>query len=185
MRRLLMFSIIATAIAFPSAGCGDDDPVAHSETVTLSFSGIKATTIKDGAASVEKNINTESGNPYADFVKNARAALGGHDPSAIELVSATLRVTDGSQSIETFDQLYTALDLTLADSASSLVVGHVASPVGATIVVPLDGEVDYAPFAPTFLGGDFKVGLTGPTVAAPPDGFELEVEVDLRFTAYE
>ncbi|TNF23416.1 MAG: hypothetical protein EP329_27600 [Deltaproteobacteria bacterium] len=177
----LLVPLLLALVALPA--CGDDDVVAHSETVTLSLSSLKPADIKQGAVSVEKNINTESGNPYAAFLKNAKDALGGKDPGSIVLISATLRVEDTSTNVTGFETLLTDVDLFLTNSAGAVVVGTVDAPTGMTLTVPLDETVDYAPLAESMLGGDFKVGISGGVVDPEPTDFDLSVSVDLNFKA--
>jgi len=184
MRRPLIAGLIAISLAFFSSACGDD-PVAHSETVSLKLSGIKAGDIKNGVASEEKNINTESGNPYGEFVKNARAALGGKDPGAIELVSAYVRVHAESKNVTAIEQVFADLELFLSDSQTTLPVGTLTAPTGSSVKVPLDDTLDYEPIAATLLSGDFKVGVRGTAVDTLPTDFELKLTLDLKFTAYE
>lgn len=163
----------------------DDDPVAYSETVSVKLSGIKSGDIANGQASEDKNINTEEGNPYGDFIKNARAELGGHDPSRIEIAKADVRVHADSKNVSTLDAVFSSLELFISSSATTIPVGTRNAPTGSTTSIALDEDLDYEPVYDVMLGGDFKVGVRGPTVAAPPADFELKLTVDVRFIAYE
>jgi hypothetical protein len=166
------------------AACGDD-PVAYSETVSVKLSGIKNGDIANGQASEDKNINTESGNPYGEFVKRARDRLGGRDPSAIEIIKATVQVHADSKNISTIDAVFSDIEIFMADSATTIPVGSRATPTGTSVPVPIDDDIDYEPVFSSMLGGDFKVGVRGSTVTLPPDDFDLKLTIDLRFTAYE
>lgn len=177
-------ALVLVALLPLLSACGDD-PVAYSETVSVKLSGIKPGDIQNGQTSEDKNINTEEGNPYGDFLKNARAELGGRDPGAIEIVSAVVRVHADSKNVSTIDAVLTSLELFMADSATTIVFGTKASPSGSEVAVPIKEDLDYEPIFESMLGGDFKVGLRGPTVATPPEDFELKLTLDLRFTAYE
>jgi len=163
----------------------DDDPVAYSETVSLKLSGIKNGDLDNGQASEEKNINTESGNPYAEFLKRARAKLGGRDPGAIEIVQADVRVHSDSKNVSTVDAVFASLELFITNSATTIPVGSRANPTGSSVAIALDDNLDYEPVYDTMLRGDFKVGVRGPTVAVPPNDFDLKLTIDLRFTAYD
>ncbi|PKN57945.1 MAG: hypothetical protein CVU56_08120 [Deltaproteobacteria bacterium HGW-Deltaproteobacteria-14] len=180
--RLLLPLALLLVLALP--GCADD-PVAHSETVSIELSGIKPGDLKNGVASEEKNINTESGNPYAEFLKNARAALGGEDPGAIELVSAYMRVNSTSKNVIAFEGVLVDAELFIANSQTTIPVGSVTSPKGSSVRITLDPEVDFEPLRAAMLGGDFKVGVRGNAVAATPADFDLKISLDLKFTAYE
>lgn len=177
-------SIIAVLSGVALVACGDD-PVAYSETVSVKLSGIKPGDIQNGQASEDKNINTEEGNPYGDFVKHARDKLGGRDPGAIEIVSAIVRVHADSKNVSTIDAVFTSLELLMADSATTIAFGTKASPTGSEVAVAIKDDLDYEPVFDSMLGGDFKVGVRGPTVATPPTDFELKLTLDLKFTAYE
>lgn len=183
MTRVLPLSLtLASLLALSSCG---DDPVAHSETVSIKLSGLKNGDVDNGVYSEEKNINTESGNPYGEFLKNARAALGGKDPGAIELTSAFVRVHADSKNVATLEQVLADVELFVSDSATTLPVGQKDAPTGSSVAIPLDEELDYEPIAATLLGGDFKVGVRGTAVDPLPSDFELKLTLDLKFTAYE
>lgn len=162
-----------------------DDPIAYSETVSVKLSGIKNGDLANGQASEDKNINTESGNPYAEFIKNARAALGGHDPSRIEITKADVRVHADSKNVSTLDAVFTSLELFVATSATTIPVGSRNAPIGSTASIVLDENLNYEPVYAVMLGGDFKIGVRGPVVALPPTDFELKLTIDVRFVAYE
>jgi len=165
------------------ASCGDD-PVAYSETVSVKLSGIKNGDIDNGQASEDKNINTESGNPYAAFLKNARAKLG-RDPSAVEISKATVQVHADSKNVSTIDAVFDSFEFFIANSATIIPAGSVADPRGTSVAVPIFDDLDYEPVFASMLSGDFKVGVRGPTVPLPPADFELKLTIDLKFVAYE
>ncbi|MBL8786777.1 MAG: hypothetical protein JNJ59_17860 [Deltaproteobacteria bacterium] len=179
------FVLAALGVLALGIGACGDDPVAYSETVSLKLSGIKNGDIKNGQAEEEKEISTESGNPYGEFLKNAKAALGGKDPGAIELVSAFVRVHSDSKNVSALEAVFTSLELFLTTSNTTLPVGTVANPSGTSIAVSLDENIDYEPIFANLLAGSFKGGVRGPTVATPPADFDLRLTLDLKFTAYE
>jgi len=183
MRRLSVYVLVAF-IAVSAIACGDD-PVAYSETVSVKLSGIKNGDIRNQTASEDKNINTESGNPYAEFLKNARAELGGRDPRFIEVVSAFVRVHADSKNVIAFEQVFTDLELFLSNSQTTIPAGTRANPTGTSIEINVPDDLDYEPVEASMLGGDFKVGVRGATVATPPADFDLKLTIDLKFTAYE
>ena len=184
MKRMIREYIVWLLAAASFVACGDD-PVAYSETVSVKLSGIKPGDIQNGQTSEDKNINTEEGNPYGDFIKGARAALGGRDPGAVEIVSAIVRVHADSKNVSTVDAVFGSLELFMADSATTIVFGSKDGPTGSEVAVPIKEDLDYEPVFDAMLGGDFKVGVRGATVATPPTDFELKLTLDLKFTAYE
>jgi len=183
-RHVIAIATLVGALSFGATACGDD-PVAHSETISLKLSGIKNGDIKNGQASEDKEISTESGNPYGEFIKNAKAALGGKNPGSIELVSAIVRVHADSKNVSSLEAVFTSFELFLTTSSTTIPVGTVASPTGTSVNVKLDENVDYEPIFDQLLGGSFKAGVRGPTVATPPVDFDLKLTLDLKFTAYE
>ena len=83
-----------TSLALLSlVGCSDD-PVSYSSPVSINLKA-ESGAVNGAAISDEKGITTESGNPYAAFVSDARAKLG-RDPGRIEVDGLTL--TLGAQS---------------------------------------------------------------------------------------
>jgi len=178
----LLIPLLLTLLALPACG---DDPIAHSETVSLELSGIKPGDLKNGVASEEKNINTESGNPYGDFLKNARDALGGSDPGTIELVSAYMRVSSSSKNVIAFEDVLADAELFFSNSDTTIPIGSVTSPTGSSVLIPIGEDVDFEPLRTAMLGGDFKVGIRGNAVDPVSDDFELKISLDLKFTAYE
>lgn len=177
------FALLGALLALSSA-CADD-PVAYSETVSVKLSGIKNGDLVNGQASEDKNINTEEGNPYGAFLKNAREALGGRDPGAIEIVKADVRVHSDSKNVSTIQAVFSSLELFITSSSTTIPVGSKASPTGTSVGIALFDDLDYEPVYDTMLGGDFKIGVRGPTVASPPVDFDLKLTIDVRFTAYE
>lgn len=183
-REYIARGVLALGVAAFLAACGDD-PVAYSETVSVKLSGIKNGDIQNDQASEDKNINTESGNPYGEFVKRARDRLGGRDPGAIEIVKATVQVHADSKNVSTIEVVFADLELFIADSQTTIPVGSVSAPAGTSVPIPLREEIDYEPVYASMLGGDFRVGVRGATVELPPDDFDLKLTIDVRFTAYE
>jgi len=163
--------------------CGDDNVVAYSETVSTKLSGIKAGDVDQGSASEQKNINTESKNPYGAFLQTARSRLG-RDPAAIEVTSIIVRVDGDSKNVIAIDQVLGDVEVFFADSQTTIPIGHVDGPEGSSIVIPVD-EVDLEPIMAAMLGGDFKVGVRGNAVASPPAEFELKLTLDVRFRAVD
>lgn len=184
MRRSFVSVVVLGLALLMFVACGDD-PVAYSETVSLKLSGIKNGDIEQGVASEEKSVSSESGNPYGEFIKNARARLGGKDPGSIEIVSCFVRVHADSKNVLNIEQVFDDLELFLATSQTTIPAGKNLNPSGTSTAITIDEDLDYSPVFSSMLGGNFKVGVRGTTVATPPVDFDLKLTIDLKFTAYE
>ena len=182
MLRLSMVSIGVLGIAAVLTGC-PEEPVAYSETVSLKLSGMKEGDVKNNELSEEKNVNSESGNPYGAFVKAATDALG-RSPGRIAPTSAFLRIHSDSTGVTGFEEIFTSMELFFSDSATTIPVGTVDAPQGSSVEVPLD-DVNLEALHDSMVGGDFKVGVRGPTQATTRDKFELRISIDIIFEAYE
>jgi len=178
--RLVLIGGVALAVS----GC-PEEPVAHSETVSLKLSGMKEGDVKNNEFSEEKNVNSESGNPYGEFTKAAENALG-KAPSRIAPQSAFLRIHSDSEGVTSFGEVFASMELFFANSATTIPVGTVASPQGSSVEVALDENVDLEPLMASMIGGDFKVGVRGAAAASLPAGkFDLRITIDIKFEAYE
>jgi hypothetical protein len=172
------------------AACGDD-PVNYSVPVGIELK-TKSGEVVNNAVNVDKAITTESGNPYGKFVDDARAKLGGRDPSIIELDSVTLTLGAQSTNVASLDQVLTgesAVTFLVNDTNNTFVAGHFTSPTG---VGPVAGHIafDWAQVGEQdvakMLGGGFKVGLTGPSAAGfDTKGAEATLQLTFTFTAFE
>ena len=173
------------------AACGDD-PVSYSAPVGIELKA-KSGDVTNNAISEDKGITTESGNPYGAFIADAKAKLGGKDPSEIDLdkISITLNVAK-STNVATLDQVMTgdaAVQFVMNDTNNPYTVGHFASPTG---VGPVDGHVAFdwglvgGADVTKMLGGSFKVAMSAPPAADfATKGAEASLTVTFTFTAYE
>lgn len=177
-----MISAVMLGLAAFVTGC-PEEPIAYSETVSLKLSGMKEGDVKNNELSEEKNVNSESGNPYGAFVKAATDALG-RSPGRIAAKSAFLRIHSDSSGVTDFGEIFTSMELFFSDSATTIPVGTVGSPSGSSVEVALS-EVDLEALHDSMVGGDFKVGVRGATQATTPDKFELRISIDIAFEAYE
>lgn len=165
------------------AGCGDD-VVAHSETVSVKLSGIKEGDPVNGVASVDKNINTEEGNPYGDFLKDAKDALG-RDPSDVEVRSVVVKVHPESKDVTQIDQVFADLEVFLSTAETVVTIGKVTSVSGSEMNIPVIEDIDYEPVRARMLDGNFKMGVRGTTNVTLPAKYELKLVLDVRFRALE
>ena len=83
-RSVVMATVISMfAMGCGSAGTGDDlNTVGFSGPVNVRLDKFKDGDVRNGAFDSDKDINTESGNPYGGFLRDARASLG-RDPAAV------------------------------------------------------------------------------------------------------
>ena len=103
---------IAFAIFVTLVGCGDD-PVAHSSPVSINLK-VKSDDVANGVLSERKSITSESGNPYGKFMSDARDALGGNEPSHIEINRLELFLGASSTGVSTIGEVFSgAVDVLL------------------------------------------------------------------------
>lgn len=182
--RILMVCLVVSLSGVFGGGCADD-VVGVSEPVSLKLSGIKPGDIANGSASEDKNVNTESGNPYGAFLKAARDGLG-QEPRAIRVKSAFLRVHADSKNVTNFEQVFADLELFAADSQTTIPVGTVSAPSGTSVAVVITAdEVDLAALQTAMKGGDFKMGVRGAVQSTTPADFDLKITIDAIFEALD
>lgn len=185
--RLLVPALLSTL-----AACGDD-PLSYSEPVSITLKA-KSSDVTAGVITDDKNITTESSNPYGKFVSDARAALGGADPSRVSLTATTLTLGAGSSGVTGLGQVFTGevevLFLT-NDSNTTFPAAHgpiAATDAGGPIALTAAFSTDTASSDDftRILGGNFKVIARGP--AAPSfagAGADANLQVTLTFAAFE
>jgi hypothetical protein len=182
--------VTAAALALTLAACGSD-PVSFSAPVGINLKA-KSGDVAQSVISETKDITTESGNPYGAFVSDARAKLGGKDPSAIELDSVTLLLGAQSTGVTALEQVFTGdvdVAFVINDSNNTYDVGHIMSPTGAG-PASLAVSFDSGKIAPQdwtkFLGGSFKVVVRGTAASTfAGKGAEANLQVTFTFDALE
>lgn len=185
---------ISTAFASLFAlavGCGDD-PVSVSDVVdlklTLSSGDVAGNNLLD-----EKNVNTESGNPYGAFVAKAREEIGG-DPSRVVVTGAAVTVDATSRNVTMLGQVFsgaTKFEFIMNGSSTPYAVATknvVATDGAGPIPFAVDFDSDEIPAADyaDLASGSFKVALSGP----PAVGFaaanaDANITISLTFEAFE
>jgi len=169
--------------------CGSD-PVSFSEPVGIELKA-KSGDVAQNVVSEDKDITTESGNPYGAFVNDATQKLG-HAPSRIEIDSLTLSLGADSTGVVALEEVVTGdvdVSFLVNDTSDTFDAAHVSSPTG---VGPLDmdpsfdftsaGAVDQA----RLLAGSFKVVLRAPAAAAfSGKGATATLETTFTFTAFD
>lgn len=186
MSRLLAFAFLFTCVAACS-----DDAVSYSDPVgihlAVSDGDVTGTTAYD-----EKNINTESGNPYGEFATAAHEAVGG-EPSRIVVDATTIAIADGSDFPDldaVFDgPVEIAFVMNGSDASYSMAGGTIAAGAGPG-PVDLDVDFDSDNVADADYGdltsGSFKVTLEGEVADSfVAQGGTADFEVVFTFTAYE
>lgn len=183
-------TLLLVVLALLAAACGDD-PVSHSEPVGITLS-VASGDVDNGALLDEKNINTESGNPYGVFASAAREAVGG-TPSSIELEAATLAIVD-STGVTTLAEIFSGdVDIAFVTNGSST-----AYPVATRTIladegpgpVELEVELDSEAFSDAdyaeLVDGSFKVVLSGIAAAGFANASaDADLSVVMTFTAFE
>jgi hypothetical protein len=179
---VVILAVLATA-------CGTKDPVTYSAPVGISLD-VKSADVAGGAIRVDKNVTTETGNPYGAFVNDAVKALGG-SPSRIGVSSATLALEPSSTGVTTLQQVFTgAARLSFEPNGTSTLypAASVETPTGAG-PVPMQVSFDSTSMTPAdydaLVGANFQVVLTG----TPAAGFgsataTARLQAVLTFVAY-
>jgi hypothetical protein len=171
------------------AACGSD-PVNYSSPVGIELKA-KSGDVSGTAISEQKDITTESGNPYGAFVNNATQMLG-RDPSRIEIDDLTLTLGAQSTGVATLDAVLVG-DVDVAfivnDTNNTYDAGHVTNPTGVG-PVPVDPVFEWSLVAdqdrPKMLAGSFKVVVRGPAAAGfATKGAEASLQTTFTFTAFE
>jgi hypothetical protein len=180
--KLLWLALFVTVLA----ACGDD-VVSHSAPVGIHLA-FSSGDVAGGRVGDDKNINTESGNPYAAYIADAREALG-HDPSRIEVDSLTLTIATGTSGVTALGEIFdgpTALTFEMNSTNTIVPVASLAI-VASTGPgpVPMDGAFDSSTVTgddwTSLLDGDFKVVIDGPA-QGDFEGANAAVDLEALFT---
>jgi hypothetical protein len=185
MRRI---TLLALVFVF---GCGGNK-VATSQPVGINLSA-SSSAAKNGTLDVEKDITTESGNPYGVFVGVARQNSGGKDPSQIMVSSLAVLLGAGSQGVTSLDQVFAAgeVDVLFAmDSTNnSYPVGTLTNVTGPG---PVSANITFDPTSVSaadqsaLLSGSFKVVIRGPAAAGFVSGSDkANLQANFTFEAFE
>jgi hypothetical protein len=180
--KLLWLALFVTVLA----ACGDD-VVSHSGPVGIHLA-FSSGDVSGGRVGDDKNINTESGNPYAAYMAEAREVLG-HDPSRIEVDSLTVRLVAPAGSVTTLGGIYdgpTALTFVMNSTNTVMPVATLAI-VAATGAgpVPMDVAFDSGGLSAddwaSLKDGNFKVVIDGPA-QGDFEGASANVDLEALFT---
>ncbi len=171
-------------------GCSSS-PVEYSAPVGIELDA-KSGDVTMSVVTEQKDITTESGNPYGAFVSGAMAKLNGQMPSRIEIEDLTLTLGGQSTGVSTLDQVLSGdVDVAfIANSSNNTYdAGHITNPtgVGPDDVSP---DFDWSMVAPQdvaqMLNGSFKVVMRGS--AAPgftTKGADAQLQLTFTFSAFQ
>ncbi len=182
----IAFTAALGSLAGTLVACSDD-PVNYSEPVGIKLK-FKSGDVVGGRITTDKNINTESGNPYASFVSTAKTKIGGN-PSRIEIPKVTLQLENTSKMVATLGQVFVgdcAINFALNSNNLRLNVGN-RNMVAADLSGPIEISSNFdstslsAADYDQLLAGSFKVALDCPA-AATFAGANAEVDLTLLFT---
>ena len=168
-----------------SLGCQDPVAVSHSETVSITLSGMKPGDVDAGVVMEEKNINSDTGNPYGDFLKNATAALGGASPARIVLDAASAKLSADSDGILRLDQVFSELELFIASGNTTTPVGLATDLSTTAVTFAITEDLDWDALSAILVKGDFKIGIHAKVNPTTPKNWEARFELDLNFSAFE
>jgi hypothetical protein len=183
-----MRSLLFVLLLLPACS---DDTVAVSEAVGINID-IKSDEVTAGAISDEKDINSEAGNPYKAFITEARAALGGVDPSEVDLTSVTLTLGATSTGVTDLEQVFTGqveVLFIIHDTNNSYNVATVTNPTGGG---PVGMQITWDPSLikassidwGKFLDDKFKVVVRGTAASTfEAAGATGKLQITLTFNA--
>jgi hypothetical protein len=175
--------LLTLALLVPA--CAEDDPVAVSDIVSIKLGGIKEGDVTDSQAARDKNVNSETGNPYGEFLKTVKAALGG-DPRVIRVTSITVQMHADTTGVSDIGEVFDALEVFLADGVTTVPVGTLSAPSGTSLSVPVTAtDASLETLQASLKKGDVKVGVRGPVTNPPGGKFELRLTVDIKFEAHQ
>ncbi len=174
------------------AACGADDPVSISDSVDLKIS-IASGDVAGGAVSADKNVNTESGNPYGVFLQGARDEIGSA-PTRITVDAAALSLEATSNNVAGLGEVFSGavvLGFEMNGSATvypiatrTIVVADAGGPLELAVDFDSDDipEADYADLA----NGSFKVSVSGPAAATfEAANADADLLMRMTFSAFE
>jgi hypothetical protein len=190
---LRLVNLLPAALAISlslAAGCGSD-PVSVSEPIGIELKVKSSDVATDGTVTADKNITTESGNPWGKFVGDAEAKLGGQ-PGRIDLDLAALSLGPASSGVAALGEIFDG-EVTVqfeTDSATDYAVAAGTVDASSGNEVELDPGFSFGDFQDAeldaLLAGTFRVVLVGPTTGGfAGAGADADLELTLDFSAFE
>ena len=181
-RIILNPGLTGLILTFLASGCAS--PVAVSDYISLKLSGIKDGDVRNGYVSESKNVNTEEGNPYADFLRVVEDQLEGESPSLIEIDSVALQVHSDSKGIADFITVFKSLEIFISTSDTTASLGNVELTSESMLSLETVTNENLVTVQEALQGGSFKLGVRGDVQDELPDDFELRISLDVQFSAY-
>lgn len=183
-----MKTIIASL--FILAACGTD-PISYSAPVGIEL-GAKSGDVSMNVVTEQKDITTESGNPYGSFINQAMTKLGGKTPSRIALDDLTLTLGAQSSGVSSLEEILTG-DVDVAflvnNSNNTYDAGHVSGPMGVgpvSMTPSFDWSMVASQDIPQIMNGSFKVVLRGSAASAfSTKGANATLQVTFTFSAFQ
>jgi hypothetical protein len=183
-----MKQIFLALLLVPACG---SDPVNYSAPVGIELKA-KSSDVANAVVSEQKDITTESGNPYGAFTNDATAKLGGKTPSRIELSNLTLTLGAQSTGVAALEEVVTG-DVDVAfvvnNSNNTYDAGHIMNPTGVgpdTMDITFDWTAVTAADRTEMLGGSFKVVLRGNAAANfSMKGADATLQTTFTFDAFQ
>ncbi len=185
--------VAMAALCLLGSACGGDDPISVSAPIGINLKA-EAGDVQGNVITIDKNINTETGNPWVAFTTDVEAQLGG-PPGDLDLESLDLLLATSS---EGYTELREVFDGTVDVQFEMNDTGNFF-PAGS-LVIDSNTEGRSVSLTPSFnfatvqgadldklLGGSFKVVMSGPAAS----GFEstnngkAELQLTFTFSAFE
>ncbi len=186
MRTPLAVALVASL----AAACGSD-PVSYSQPVGISLP-VASNDVVAGEVAADKDVNTESGNPYGAFVNAAVQRLGGKDPSRIAVTTVSLQLIASGSTVAALQEVFSgpvAISFVMNGTNTQVPVAQVTGPTGAGPVA-LTTAFDSKSMAPAdyaaLVQGQFKVRIAGTAATGfAAGGQDANLEATFGFVAYE
>ncbi len=181
---------LLAVLAVSLVGCNSGNPVSYSAPVGISLD-VRSNAVTGGQVRVDKNVSTESGNPYGAFVNDAVKTLG-HAPSRIVVTASVLTLDPAASSgVASLQQVLTGpVVVSFAPNGSSNVypAATVTSPTGVgpvQMTVGFDSSTMTAGDYADLVGGSFKVVLSGQAASGFASlGATADITATLTFEAF-
>lgn len=200
MKKMMMASLFVCSLA--AAGCGDDDDagddvdaqvvLSHSAPIPINIKVESGDVKTNNAISNEKKITDETGNPWGGFITAARGAIGGNDPSDINLTSLNMLLAATSTGVTAIEEVFVGdvvVQFVMDTSNNVVPVATISNPTGRG-PLPMTVQFDYAMVTPQdrprFLAGQFRIVMAGAAPATfQPKGAKADFQLTFNFTALQ
>lgn len=179
-----------TLAALVVAACGTG-PV-DSGTISVTVNSMNESDIRTpGIVQKDKNIATQSGNPWGRFIDAAQAECA-RDPAGFEVRSVSIALDPASDIAAFQDVIDGAVTVYFSDVSGSDAaairadVGSTTAPTGVgPVALSVSGtRSSLNPLRARLVGGDFHVGVRAATSLTGADKFSMDIRVSLVALAY-